>query len=181
MLDGLLQTRCVGTPVTVDRLTGVHFQGREEWMSDATSDDPLHILLVEDNPGDVRLTKEAFRSIERDVEFHVVTDGRAAIQYAHGHLRPDAESRPDLILLDLNLPRIDGFDVLDTLEEDIDAPPPPVLILSSSTAEGDIERSYEKGCSAYLTKPDDVGNYAKLAQSIKDFWCDWVQPPVASP
>ena len=67
-------------------------------MIDSTSAEPLHILLVEDNPGDVRLTQEAFRSIERDVEFHVVSDGKAAIQYADRHLRADAEVRPDLIL-----------------------------------------------------------------------------------
>lgn len=149
-------------------------------MSDATSVEPIHILLVEDNPGDVRLTREAFRSIERDVEFHVVTDGEAAVKYVQRHLRSDAESRPDLILLDLNLPRIDGFAVLDMLDEELDAPAPPVLILSSSAATGDIKQSYEKGCNAYLTKPDDMGTYADLARSIEDFWFDRVRPPVAS-
>ena len=149
-------------------------------MSDSTSAEPVHILLVEDNPGDVRLTQEAFRSIDRDVEFHVVTDGEAAVKYAHRHLRPDAESRPDLILLDLNLPRVDGFGVLDMLNDELEAPPPPVLILSSSGATGDVERSYEKGCNAYLTKPDEMGDYARLAESIKEFWVDQVQPPVTS-
>lgn len=149
-------------------------------MSEATSDEPIDILLVEDNPGDVRLTQEAFRSVERDVEFHVVTDGKAAIQYAQQRLDPDTESRPDLILLDLNLPRVDGFDVLEILEDDFDVPPPPILILSSSTAEEDIERSYEKGCNAYLKKPDDVGNYTDMAEAIEEFWVERVQPPMAS-
>ena len=149
-------------------------------MSEATSDEPIHILLVEDNPGDVRLTQEGFRSIERDVEFHVVTDGKAAIQFAQQRLQPDAETRPDLILLDLNLPGVDGFDVLEMLDEDFDVPPPPVLILSSSAATGDIKRSYEKGCNAYLTKPDDMRNYTNLAQSIEDFWFEHARSAVAS-
>lgn len=149
-------------------------------MSDVTSDEPIHILLVEDNPGDVRLTQEAFRSIERDVEFHVVTDGAAAVQYAQRHLTSDTESRPDIILLDLNLPRVDGFGVLEMLNEELDSLPPPVLILSSSANAGDITRSYEKGCNAYLTKPDDMGTYARLAESIKEFWVERVRPPVTS-
>ena len=148
-------------------------------MTNASSSEAVHILLVEDNPGDVRLTQEAFRSIERDVEFHIVTDGEEAVKYARQHLQPDAESRPDLILLDLNLPRVDGFGVLEMLDEELDAPPPPVLILSSSDARGDIEQSYEKGCNAYLTKPDDMGTYARLAASIKEFWVEQVRPPVS--
>ena len=149
-------------------------------MTEATSAEPIDILLVEDNPGDVRLTQEAFRSIDRAIEFHVVMDGEAAVKYAHQHLRPDDERRPDLILLDLNLPRIDGFGVLEMLDEELDAPPPPVLVLSSSAATDDVEQSYEKGCNAYLTKPGDMDTYARLADSIKEFWVDCVQLPVAS-
>lgn len=149
-------------------------------MDDSTSAEPIHILLVEDNPGDVRLTQEAFRSIGRDVAFHVVTDGKAAVQYAQRHLDPDGGSRPDLVLLDLNLPRVDGFGVLEMFNEELDAPPPPVLVLSSSANAEDINRSYEKGCNAYLTKPDDMGAYAGLAESIKEFWFERVRPPVAS-
>ena len=152
----------------------------DELMSEVPSDEPIDILLVEDNRGDVRLTQEAFRSVERDVEFHVVTDGKAAIHYAQQHLGPDDESRPDLIMLDLNLPRVDGFDVLEMLEDEFDVPPPPVLILSSSEATGDIQRSYEKGCNAYLTKPDDVGDYTDMAESIEEFWIEQVRLPVAS-
>lgn len=149
-------------------------------MADATSEEPIHILLVEDNPGDVRLTQEAFRSIEPDVEFHVVMTGEAAVKYAYQHLRADAESRPDIVLLDLNLPRIDGFGILEMLDNELDVPPPPVLVLSSSTATRDVKRSYEKGCNAYLTKPDDMDTYTGLAESIKEFWVDRIQSPVAS-
>lgn len=149
-------------------------------MAEPTSGGPIHILLVEDNPGDVRLTQEAFRSVGHDVEFHVVTNGGAAVQYVHRHLRAGGESRPDLILLDLNLPRVDGFGVLEMLNKELDTPPPPVLILSSSARKEDINRSYEKGCNAYLTKPDDMDTYARLAESIKEFWFEWVRPPVAS-
>lgn len=148
-------------------------------MTDSCSDEPVHILLVEDNPGDVRLIQEAFKSIERNVEFHVVTDGEAAIKYAQLHLMGGTNPRPDIILLDLNLPRVDGFGVLEILHERLDSPPPPVLVLSSSTNPEDINRSYEKGCNAYLTKPDDIGELASLAHSIKDFWLDIVRPPQA--
>ena len=80
----------------------------------------------------------------------------------------------------MNLPRIDGFDVLEMLDEEFNVPPPPVLILSSSAATGDIKRSYEKGCNAYLTKPDDMGTYADLAGSIEEFWFEHVRSAVAS-
>lgn len=105
------------TPKITDRLRSIPRQGHDESMTDSTSAEPIHILLAEDNPGDVRLTQEAFHSIGRDVEFHVVTDGAAAVQYAQRHLQSDGESRPDLILLDLNLPRVDGFGVLEMLNE----------------------------------------------------------------
>ena len=146
-------------------------------MTDATPTEPADILLVEDNPGDVRLTKEAFRSIDRDVEFDVFTNGKSAVAFAKQHLSSDAESRPDLILLDLNLPRIDGFEVLTVLEDELDAAPPPVLVLSSSTASQDIEQCYQRGCNAYLTKPDDMDEFTSMAASVKDFWLDTVQPP----
>lgn len=146
-------------------------------MIDSTPTEPADILLVEDNPGDVRLTKEAFRSIDRDVEFEVFTSGKSAVDFAKQYLSADAESRPDLILLDLNLPRVDGFDVLTVLNEELDAPPPPVLVLSSSSASQDIQQSYRKGCHAYLTKPDDMDEFTSMAASIKDFWLDTAKPP----
>jgi CheY-like chemotaxis protein len=148
-------------------------------MTEPSPEEPVHILLVEDNPGDVRLTKEAFNSIDDDVEFHVVADGESAVTYVQQYLSNGGDSPPEIILLDLNLPRIDGFGVLDFLNEEFEAAPPPVLILSSSEAEADIEKSYSKGCNAYLTKPDDIGEYASMAQAIKGFWLDAARTPVS--
>lgn len=150
-------------------------------MADSSSTDPIDILLVEDNPGDVRLTQEAFESLEREVNFHVVTDGEEAVKYVQLRLLDDATPSPDLILLDLNLPRIDGFTVLELLEEELDDLSPPVLILSSSDNSEDIAKSYEKGCNAYLTKPDDMREFASIAQSIQDFWINIVRHPHISP
>lgn len=146
-------------------------------MTESSPDGAVHILLVEDNPGDIRLTQEAFNSIEREIEFHVVRNGEAAVKYAHHHLTDESDSRPDFILLDLNLPRIDGFGVLEILNQELESPPPPVLILSGSTAADDIHSCYSKGCNAYLTKPDDMDEFATMARSITDFWLDWVRSP----
>lgn len=149
-------------------------------MSESTSAEAADVLLVEDNPGDVRLIKEAFRSIDRNLEFDVVMDGEAAVKYAKRHFSADSDSRPDLILLDLNLPRVDGFGILETLNEELEVPPPPVLILSSSATREDIERSYRKGCHAYLVKPDDMDEYASMAAAIEEFWIETVRPPPPS-
>lgn len=140
---------------------------------------PIHILLVEDNPGDVRLIQEAFDSIDSEVEIQVVTDGEAAVKYVQHNLLDEGDPCPDIILLDLNLPRVDGFGVLEILKNELKSPPPPVLILSSSAATGDIERSYEKGCDAYLTKPNSMSEFMSLAHSIKNFWIDAVRTPQA--
>lgn len=75
---------------------------------------------------------------------------------------------------------MDGFEVLNMLDEELDVPPPPVLVLSSSAATDDVTRSYDKGCNAYLTKPDDMSEYTSIAESIKDFWLERVRPPVPS-
>lgn len=145
-------------------------------MNQRFSNESLDILLVEDNPGDVRLVQEAFKSLEQKVELHVATNGEAAIQYFHSHLQDDTAPDPDIILLDLNLPRIDGFAVLEILNEEL-IYPPPVIILSSSKSVEDINRCYRAGCSAYLTKPDDISEFASMARAIKEFWYDRVWPP----
>lgn len=150
-------------------------------MANFSSSESIDILLVEDNPGDVRLTQEAFDSLEREVDFHVVTDGEEAVRYVQLRLCDDSIPNPDLILLDLNLPRIDGFTVLDLLDEELEDVPPPVLILSSSNDSEDIARSYRKGCNAYLTKPDDMREFASIAQSIQKFWIDIVRHPYITP
>lgn len=147
-------------------------------MSNRSPEEPVSILLVEDNPGDVRLTQEAFSLIDPEVEFQVAIDGREAVQCIHHHLTDEPAHPLNLILLDLNLPRVDGFDVLEYLNDEIDAPPPPVLVLSSSETSDDIMQSYQKGSNAYLTKPDTMEEFETMAESIKEFWFERVSHPL---
>lgn len=148
-------------------------------MSDTTPEEPIDLLLVEDNPGDVRLTEEAFKSTDSEIEFHTISDGAEAAKCVHRLHSEGSESDLDLVLLDLNLPQINGFAVLDALDEEFDYPPPPVLILSSSETEEDIIKSYEKNANAYLTKPDGPMEFDSMAQAIEDFWIETARHPPA--
>ncbi|QLK24858.1 response regulator [Natrinema zhouii] len=148
-------------------------------MSSHTPNEPIDILLIEDNPGDVRLTREAFKSVDSDIEFHTVTDGKEATRYFDVGETTTASTDPDLVLLDLNLPRVDGLTVLETLETELDSPPPPTLVLSSSETEADIAESYDRAANAYLTKPDSPDEFDALAQAIEDFWIESAQHPPA--
>ena len=105
--------------------------------------DEIHILLVEDNPGDVRLTVEALRGAKVANELHVVGDGEEAIEFLRQERRHVDAPRPDIVLLDLNLPRLDGHDVLADIKSDPDLAKIPIIVLTSSTAERDIEQAYE--------------------------------------
>ncbi|ARS89274.1 response regulator [Natrarchaeobaculum aegyptiacum] len=146
-------------------------------MSDHRPTEPVDILLVEDNPGDVRLTKEAFKSIDAKVEFHTVMDGKAATEYFDLCESEAKTPSPDLVLLDLNLPRMDGFTILELLRSELEYPPPPILVLSSSAAHEDVLESYDRAANAYLTKPDHPDEFDALAQAIEEFWIDAVQHP----
>lgn len=148
-------------------------------MTDHIPTEPVDVLLVEDNPGDVRLTQEAFRSIDSEIEFHVVSDGKEATRYFQFHRDEDPDTRPDLVLLDLNLPRVDGFRVLELLDTKLDYPPPPVLVLSSSETDDDIAESYDKAANAYLTKPDGMSEFNSMAEAIEDFWIETARHPPA--
>lgn len=141
--------------------------------------EPVDILLVEDNPGDIRLTQEAFKSIDSEIEFHTVTNGEEATRYFDVCETDNESTNPDLVLLDLNLPRVDGFDILEILGEQLEDPPPPVLVLSSSETEADIIKSYDRAANAYLTKPDDPEEFNTLAQAVEDFWIDLARHPPA--
>ena len=146
-------------------------------MNDHTPDEPVDVLLVEDNPGDVRLAQEAFRATESEISFQVIGDGKEAATYFR---QPeDSEPCPDLVLLDLNLPRKDGLAVLEVVEEELDYPPP-VLVLSSSSAEADITASYASAANAYLTKPDAMPEFTSMAEAIERFWIDTAQQPPVS-
>jgi CheY-like chemotaxis protein len=126
----------------------------------------VRILLVEDNPGDVRLTREAFRDCRVPVKIDVVMDGDAAIK----HLTSGTNERPDLILLDLNIPKRDGREVLQAIKSDADLRSIPVVVLTTSTAEQDIMRTYDLHVNAYINKPVDFDKFFEIVQKIEQFW-----------
>ncbi|OVE84886.1 response regulator [Natronolimnobius baerhuensis] len=135
------------------------------------------ILLVEDNPGDVRLTKEAFKQGRIENDLYVVSDGTEALEFlTQEHEYSDAP-RPDLILLDLNLPRTDGEEVLLELKADPELRSIPVIVLTSSRAEEDIARSYELHANAYLTKPVDPDEFIETVRAFEEFWFSVVRLP----
>ncbi len=131
---------------------------------------PVDVLLVEDNPGDVRLTREALKQGGLPVTLSVATDGEEAVDFLFRR-GPFADApRPDLILLDLNLPRKSGRDVLAEIKSDPDLKDIPVLIMSTSMAQQDIARAYSLHANCYVAKPIDLDSFMQLIQSIEDFW-----------
>jgi CheY-like chemotaxis protein len=130
----------------------------------------IEVLLVEDSPGDVRLTQEAFRHANRAIKLHVVSDGVEAVAFL-GQKGTYADSpRPDLILLDLNLPRMDGREVLARIKADGNLKCIPTVILTTSDAEADIATSYQLQANCYLSKPVQLDAFDSLVRSINDFW-----------
>jgi CheY-like chemotaxis protein len=138
---------------------------------------PIEILLVEDNPGDVRLTRESLYDARIHNNMIVASDGLEAMAC----LRREGEyadlTRPDLILLDLNLPRMNGFEVLNEIKEDPDLKRIPVVVLTTSQAEQDIIQSYNLYANAYVTKPVDLEQFVRVLKSIEDFWLEIVKLP----
>ena len=137
----------------------------------------VEILLVEDNPGDVRLTREALREGKLQVELHVASDGVEALEFLRREGRFANAVRPDLILLDLNLPRKDGREVLGEIKGDPRFRSIPVVILTSSQAEQDIARAYQLNANCYVTKPVDLDQFIHVVQSIESFWFSVVKLP----
>ena len=138
-------------------------------MSDGL-EEPIDILLVEDNPGDVRLTQFAFSDIAIDAELVVATDGDEALEILSSRREEGNTALPDLILLDLNLPRMGGFEFLEAIQDDAELARIPILILTSSNACEDIVESYELAANAYLTKPTDPDEYTEMVEAVTDFW-----------
>jgi CheY-like chemotaxis protein len=139
--------------------------------------DPIEILLAEDNPGDVRLTEKALDHGSIINNLHVVEDGVEAIAFLRQEGEYADEPRPDLVLLDLNMPKKDGREVLEDMESDPSLRLIPVVVLTSSEAEEDVVRSYELNANAYLTKPVDFDGFVDIVSRIEDFWFSVVKMP----
>ena len=131
---------------------------------------PIEVLLVEDSPGDVRLTQEAFRNANPTVHLHVATDGAEAMVFLRHQGAHANAPRPDLILLDLNLPKMDGREVLAHIKQDESLKTIPTIILTTSDDEVDIVKSYKLQANCYLNKPVQLDHFDNLVKSINDFW-----------
>jgi chemotaxis family two-component system response regulator Rcp1 len=138
----------------------------------------IDVLLVEDSPGDVRLTREAFREANGSIRLHVASDGVEAMAYLNREgIHADAP-RPELILLDLNLPRLDGREVLALIKANDDLKTIPTVILTTSDAEADIVTSYQLQANCYLSKPVQLDAFEALVGSINDFWLTKAKLPM---
>lgn len=148
-------------------------------MNDQMLGRPIEVLLVEDNSDDVYLTKLAFEDAKVITNLNVVADGEAAMDFLHRRGKYTDVSRPDLILLDLNLPRKDGREVLEEIKTDENLRRIPVVILTTSSADKDILKTYNLHANCYLVKPIDLEQLFSLVHSVEDFWFTIVKLPPA--
>lgn len=137
----------------------------------------IQILLVEDNPGDVRLTVEALRGAKVANELHVVKDGESAIDYLRQRGRYADAMRPDIVLLDLNLPRMEGREVLADIKSDADLAKIPIIVLTSSSTNEDIQQAYALHANCFVTKPVDFTEFIDAVRSLEGFWLRIVRLP----
>ncbi|MEU0471555.1 response regulator [Streptomyces olivaceus] len=138
---------------------------------------PIDVLLVEDDPGDELMTREAFEDNKIGNTLHVVRDGEEALDFLYRRGLHTQAPRPDLILLDLNLPKYDGRQVLEKIKSDQDLSDIPVVVLTTSSAEEDILRSYKLHANAYVTKPVDLDQFIAAVRQIDDFFVQVVRLP----
>jgi two-component system, chemotaxis family, response regulator Rcp1 len=143
----------------------------------ATGMKAFEILLVEDSPGDVRLTREALKDAKVYINLHVASDGIEAMAFLNREGEYADAPRPDLILLDLNLPRKDGRQVLEEIKESPSLKRIPVVILTTSSADEDVMRSYQFHANCYISKPVDLDGFLKVVRSIDNFWLSIVKLP----
>ena len=136
----------------------------------------MNVLLVEDSPGDVRLTQEAFREADRTILLHVAVDGVEAMNFLRREGVHANAPRPDFILLDLNLPKMDGREVLASIKSDDSLKTIPTIILTTSDAEADILKSYQLQANSYLSKPVQFGAFETLVKHIND-WMRTIKLP----
>ena len=138
---------------------------------------PCRVLLVEDNPADVRLLREAFNESTAEHELHTAMDGDEALDFVYRRAVHADKPRPDLILLDINLPKLDGYGVLDALKQEPDLRRIPVIMLTSSHSRADVLKAYDHRANAYLQKPTDLGDYFHVVSEVTRFWLGVVQLP----
>ncbi|HXO33732.1 MAG TPA: response regulator [Candidatus Acidoferrales bacterium] len=138
---------------------------------------PMEVLLVEDSPGDVRLTREAFKDAKVHINMHVASDGTEAMAFLKREEGHADAPRPDLILLDLNLPKKDGREVLGEIKDSPTLKSIPVVILTTSASEADILRGYLLHANCYITKPVDLKGFLNVVKSIDNFWLSVVKLP----
>jgi two-component system, chemotaxis family, response regulator Rcp1 len=143
----------------------------------AVNTGPIEVLLVEDSPGDVRLTKEAIKDAKVHVKLHVVADGAQAMAFLARDGEYAGVPRPDLILLDLNLPKKDGREVLEEIKKSPTLKSIPVVVLTTSSSEVDVMQSYMLHANCYITKPVGLEGFLKVVQSIDNFWLSVVKLP----
>jgi CheY-like chemotaxis protein len=139
--------------------------------------EPVEILLAEDNPGDVKLTRKALEKGRLANNLHVVNDGVETMEFLRGNGEYEGRPRPDLVLLDLNMPRKDGRQVLEEIKESEQLKRIPVVVLTSSEAEEDVIRSYDLHANAYLTKPVDFDGFIDVVSTLEEFWLQVVKLP----
>ncbi|MEQ8718936.1 MAG: response regulator [Acidimicrobiales bacterium] len=145
-------------------------------MSDRTVR-PVSILLVEDSPGDVNITREALRQARIANELHVVTNGEAALDYLHQRGEHADAERPDLVLLDLNIPRVSGHEVLEEVKNDPELLAIPIVVLTTSSAQADVLRSYSSHANSFVTKPVTMVEFMDALGSLESFWLQIVTLP----
>jgi chemotaxis family two-component system response regulator Rcp1 len=138
---------------------------------------PVEVLLVEDSPGDVRLTRDAFRETNESIRLHVAVDGVEAMDFLKKRGAFVNSPRPDFILLDLNIPKMDGREVLAQIKKDENLKTIPTIILTTSDSEADIRKSYELQANCYLSKPVQLEDFENVVKSINDFWTTKVKLP----
>ena len=134
------------------------------------SPEKLKVLVVEDNPDDVTIIKRAMRKSEVKCELYFAYDGEEALNFLHQRAEFEDAPRPDLILLDLNLPKINGLKVLEQVKEDNRLRRIPVIVLTVSTSQEDMVRAYDSGAASYMTKPVDSKDFKRLIETVQDYW-----------
>ena len=146
-------------------------------MTQFEGERPIEVLLVEDDPGDVMMTREAFQDYKLHNQLHVVSDGAEAMEFLRQEGEYAGRPRPDLVLLDLNLPRMDGRQVLEAIKSDPDLASIPVVVLTTSENEDDVLHSYSLHANAYVTKPVDFARFIEVIRQIDDFFVTVVRLP----